>query len=332
MRRAGRVEVRMNSLIIPVYRNEDSISDLLDALAALNNRQQTELEVVFVVDGSPDQSHARLSEALDQMPFGSQLIALSRNFGSFAAIHAGLAAANGANFAVMAADLQEPPELMDEFFRLLESDSADVVIGTRDARADSLHSQLTAASFWWLYRKLINPQIPPGGVDVFACNRKFRDRLLLLDESHSSLIGLLFWLGFRRKAVSYERLPRRHGKSAWTLPRKLKYMLDSVFAFSDLPIRLLLGCGVFGIASAVLFGLLILTLRFAGNVAVPGYAATMTAILFFGGLNAFGLGIVGSYTWRAYANTQRRPLAVVMDKQTFSGTSRATTTIPDSGA
>lgn len=310
----------MNSLIIPVYRNEGSIADLLVALSALSVRQPTTgLEVVFVVDGSPDASHARLSAALGEMPFQSQLIALSRNFGSFAAIHAGLSSARGPHFAVMAADLQEPPELIEEFFRVLERDDADVVIGVRDARADPALSRVGAAAFWWLYRKLINSQIPPGGVDVFACNLGFRDRLLQLDESHSSLIGLLFWLGFRRTEVRYARRPRSHGKSAWTFARKLKYMLDSIFAFSDLPIRLLLGSGIAGLASSFVFGLLVLILRLGGSVPVPGYAAIMIAILFFGGLNAFGLGIVGAYTWRAYANTQRRPLAIIMDKQSFRG-------------
>jgi len=309
----------MNSLIIPVYRNEGSIPDLLVALSALSSTLTNELEIVFVVDGSPDRSYALLHDALPQMPFHSQLIALSRNFGSFAAIYAGLAAAKGLNYAVMAADLQEPPELVAEFFRRLDGDSADVVVGTRDARADPWLSRLGSDSFWWLYRKLINPQIPAGGVDVFGCNRKFRDQLMQLDESHSSLIGLLFWLGFRRDEVSYQRRERQHGKSAWTFRRKLKYMLDSVFAFSDLPIRLLLICGMLGLCSSALFGLVILVMRVAGDIAVPGYAATMTAILFFGGLNALGLGIVGAYVWRAFANTQRRPLAVVMHSQAFPG-------------
>jgi len=305
----------MNSLIIPVYRNEGSIPDLLAALIDLSATLAHELEVVFVVDGSPDQSHALLCDALPRMPFHSQLIALSRNFGSFAAIYAGLGAATGANYAVMAADLQEPPELVGEFFHRLGNDSADVVVGTRDAREDPLLSRLGASGFWWLYRKLINPQIPAGGVDVFGC----RDQFMQLDESHSSLIGLLFWLGFRRDEVSYQRRERQHGKSAWTFRRKLKYMLDSVFAFSDLPIRLLLICGMLGLCSSALFGLVILIMRVAGDIAVPGYAATMTAILFFGGLNALGLGIVGAYVWRAFANTQRRPLAVVMHSQAFPG-------------
>lgn len=305
------MDAGVNSLIIPVYRNEDSIPDLLDALRQLA-RSIRELEVVFVVDGSPDRCHVLLHESLQALPFRTQLILLSRNFGSFAAIRAGLEAARGERFAVMSADLQEPPELAAKFFSKLRGDEADVLIGTRDARKDPLASRISSALFWRLYRTLINTNIPSGGVDVFACNRVFRDHLLTLDETHSSLIGQLYWLGFRRANVSYARRARKYGKSAWTFRRKLKYMMDSVFAFSDLPIRLLLVTGVAGLATASILGVLVLVLRLIGNTAVPGYAATMLTILFFGGLNTFGLGIIGAYVWRAFANTQRRPLAIVM--------------------
>lgn len=305
------------SLIIPVYRNEASLQALLDALHHIARSLDGPFEAIFVVDGSPDNSYAYLRESLPKAPFASQLIVLSRNFGSFSAIRQGLKSARGEYFAVMAADLQEPPELSLEFFKQLDSDQADVVVGTRDARDDPFLSKLASRVFWNAYRHLVNRDIPPGGVDVFACNRKFLDHLLVMDERNSSLVGLLFWLGFRRSVVSYKRRAREHGKSAWTLRRKLTYMLDSVFAFSDLPIRILLALGIAGMSVALIFGAVVLAMRIFGYVAFPGYSATMTAILFFGGLNAFGLGIVGAYVWRAYANTQQRPLAVVMRSESF---------------
>ena len=307
----------MFSLIIPVYRNQESLPELIAAIAGINQSLDGKLEAVFVVDGSPDRSYALLREALPHASFASQLLVLSRNFGAFAAIRCGLQAASGNYFAVMAADLQEPPELAVEFFRRLEKDEADVIVGSRDARADPWSSKIASRLFWGLYRRLINPEIPSGGVDVFACNRHFLTHLLALDESHSSLIGLLFWLGFRRTVVPYARRARVHGKSAWSLRRKINYMLDSIFAFSDLPVRILLLIGTLGIGVALLFGFVVLTLRLLGSFAVPGYAATMTTIMFFGGLNALGLGIIGAYVWRAYANTQQRPLAIVMRSESF---------------
>jgi hypothetical protein len=165
------------------------------------------------------------------------------------------------------------------------------------------------------------PQIPPGGVDVFACNRPFRDQLLQLEERHSSLIAQIFWLGFRRKFVSYKRLARVHGKSAWTTSKKVAYLMDSIFSFTDLPIRLLIRVG--GIASALsfAFGLLVVAARLMGVINVPGYAATILVIVFFGALNLFAMGVVGSYAWRTYENTKARPLHVVLRRHEFSRSS-----------
>lgn len=310
----------MHSLVVPVYRNEDSIPELLDAIAQLSHRLDQPLEAVFVVDGSPDGSYALLRDRLPAMPFRSQLLAHSRNFGSFAAIRSGLAAAKGEDVAVMAADLQEPIELVERFYAVLDRDEADIVVGTRIARADPLLSRTASATFWWLYRRLVQPQIPVGGVDVFACNAKFRAELLSMGEANTSLIGQLFWLGMRRSVLPYERLERRHGRSGWSLSRKLKYLMDSVFAFSDLPIHLLIVVGVLGLGIATLLGGVVIGARLLGYVTLPGYAMTMLTLLFFGGLNTLGLGIIGAYVWRAYENTKQRPLAVVQHAQAFAGT------------
>ena len=309
----------MYSLIIPVYKNEESLPDLLAVLADMNEKLSGKLEVVIVVDGSPDNSYNILRQRLPEMPFASQLLLHSRNYGSFAAIRAGMEVASGTNFAVMAADLQEPPELALEFFRLLETDEADVVVGTRDARNDPWRSRWSSEIFWWVYCKFIIKDVPAGGVDMFGCNRQFRNELLSLDESHSSLIGLLFWLGFRRKTVAYQRRERQHGVSAWTLKKKINYLMDSIFSFSDLPLKLLISFGGIGVLFSVLFSLLVMMLKVTGWVEVPGYAATILTVLFFGALNTAGIGLLGAYVWRAYANTQGRPLSVVMRAESFSG-------------
>ncbi|MBA8888498.1 glycosyltransferase involved in cell wall biosynthesis [Dokdonella fugitiva] len=310
----------MHSLVVPVYGNEASIGELLEAIAGLARRLPQPLEAVFVVDGSPDRSNALLRDALPRMPFRSQLLAHSRNFGAFAAIRTGLAAARGDDVAVMAADLQEPIELIERFYDVLARDEADVVVGTRVARADPFFSRLASTTFWWLYRRLVLPQIPPGGVDVFACNRAFRTELLAMGEANTSLVGQLFWLGMRRAVLPYERLERRHGRSGWSFSRKLKYLMDSVFAFSDLPVRLLILVGGLGLGTSLLLGGVVAVARLLGYITLPGYAMTMLTLLFFGGLNTFGLGLIGAYVWRAYENTKQRPLAIVQRAQEFTGT------------
>ena len=302
------------SVVIPVYKNEGSIHRLLDALTEMNNSLDNEMEAVFVVDGSPDRSFELLKNALEQVNFSAQLLSHSRNFGSFPAIRSGLIAARGEYFGVMAADLQEPPELLVTFFKSLSADECDVAVGTREGRKDPLLSRISSSIFWGLYRRLIVPEMPSGGVDVFGCNRQFRDQLVQLEESRSSLIALIFWLGFRRKLVSYERQVRQEGKSAWTFKKKIDYMMDSIFSFTDLPIRLLIKIGSMGSILAIVLGLTVLIAKLSGLIEVPGYAATVIVVLIFGALNLLGLGLVGTYAWRAYENTKQRPLAVVAFK------------------
>lgn len=299
------------SIIIPVFKNEASIPRLLQALATIQSKMSEELEVVFVVDGSPDQSFKLLRDSLERLDFQAQLLAHSRNFGSFPAIRTGLAAARGEYFAVMGADLQEPPELISKFLTSLGIGECDVIVGTRNSRRDPLISRLSSNLFWKLYRTLVVKDMPEGGVDVFGCNLIFRDHLLKLEESRSSLIALIFWLGFRRKTVSYDRQLRQEGKSAWTLNKKIEYMLDSVFAFTDYPIRLLMRIGTLGLLFGLALGAVVLMTRLTGISAVPGYAATMITVIILGTLNLLGIGLVGTYAWRGYENSKQRPLAIV---------------------
>lgn len=299
------------SIIVPLYKNEESIKALLEALVDINKKLTSPLEVVFVIDGSPDQCCALLRATLNDLPFAAQLIAHSRNFGSFPAIRTGLMAAQGEYYAVMAADLQEPPELILSFFKSLERDECDVAIGTRSSRHDPFLSRLSATIFWSLYQKFIVVDMPKGGVDIFGCNRLFREKLLQLEESRSSLIALIFWLGFRRKMFDYERQPRLTGKSAWTFHKKLEYMMDNIFAFTDYPIKLLIRIGALGTILSVLSGIVVLIARLSGKIEVPGYTAIIITVLLLGALNLFGLGLVGTYAWRGYENSKRRPLTVI---------------------
>jgi glycosyltransferase involved in cell wall biosynthesis len=311
------------SLVIPVYKNEASLPEVIDVIASISRDLGGRVEAVFVVDGSPDASHAFLSRALDGAPFSSQLLLLSRNFGSFAAIREGLRQAAGPFFAVMAADLQEPGELVAQFFRTLETEPVDLTLGTREGRADPLGSRLSSGLFWALYRFFVQSEMPVGGVDVFGCNAAVRDQLLGLESVKTSLVGQLVWLGFRTKTIAYTRAPRKHGKSAWSLRKKVDYLLDSVFAFTDLPIKALLATGAFGLVVSAGVGIVVFVAKISGALEVPGYAATALMILFFAALNLFGLGIVGSYAYRAFENTKGRPAAILMSHRKFPGRGEA---------
>jgi glycosyltransferase involved in cell wall biosynthesis len=300
----------MCSLVIPVYRNEANLPRLLSELERLRQLVNGEFEVIFVVDDSPDRCLEILRDRLPAARFRSQLLALSRNFGSFAAIAAGMARARGARIAVMAADLQEPIELAVQFYGLLE-DRADVVFGIRGKRSDPWLSELSSNAFWWLYRKFVNREMPSGGVDVFGCTAEVRDHLLELQGVDTNLIAMLFWIGYRREYVVYDRQQRLEGKSAWTFGKKLRYSVNSIFNFTDLPIRILLYAGGISLLMALGTSALVIVAKLRGNIEVPGYTPTVLAVMFFGALTSLGFGIVGQYLWLGLHFARRRPAYIV---------------------
>jgi polyisoprenyl-phosphate glycosyltransferase len=309
----------VNTLIIPVYKNEESITDLLAAVTILYQKLANDLTVTFVIDGSPDTCHQLLQAALPAAVFPSKLIVHSRNFGSFAAIRTGLLQTEADFYAVMAADLQEPPGLILDFFKALASNSADLVLGARDGRKDPWSSRIFSELFWSFYRRYIIKELPRGGVDIFGCNRQVRDKVLEFGEARSSLIAQLMWVGFRRTVILYQRLPRLKGKSAWTFRKKVDYLMDSVFSFTDLPIKFLIKIGAFGAFTSFVVGVVVIASRLAGYTKVSGYTALMIAIVFFGAMNLLGLGIIGSYAQRGYENTKQRPLSIISNVQKFEG-------------
>lgn len=313
----------MYSVVVPVYRNEETLATLVDRLEDLAADLDAPMEVVFVVDGSPDGSLLLLRRLLSEpKAFSSQLVSLSRNFGSFSAVRAGLAVAEGDFIAMMAADLQEPVSLARDFFRALAGGAHDIAVGVRIERDDPAGDMLPARIFWWLYRRLVEPQIPKGGVDVFGCTRQVADHLLRLDESHTSLVGLIYWVGFRRVEVPYVRQPRPIGKSSWSFRRKVRYLLDSIFSFTDLPITVIIVIGALGVAVSMIWAAVVIAAWAAGSINVPGYTPLMLALFFVTSTILIALGLVGSYVWRTYENSKGRPGAIPMTHERFDGNGR----------
>lgn len=307
------------SVVVPVYGNQGTLGRLIELLTQVAGRLDGPMEAVFVVDGSPDGSLALLRRLLPEASIPSQLVVHSRNFGSFPAIRTGLAVARGEYLGVMAADLQEPPELMEAFFARLRTGEVDVTIGRRESRADPAVSSAAARTFWWLYRRTVNREIPPGGVDVFGCTREVATELLKLDEAHSSLVGLLFWVGFRREEVGYQRAARSEGVSGWTLHKRVRYLLDSVFSFTDIPISLLSTVGLLGGLITTVVAVIVFVGWAIGRIANPGYTPLMLVMLFSTFTLLSGLGIVGSYVWRTFENSKQRPVSIPMSVEAHDG-------------
>jgi glycosyltransferase involved in cell wall biosynthesis len=309
------------SIVIPVYKNQSTITNLVRNLTELEAKisSTADLECIFVIDGSPDLSDVLLRKELEGATFKGSVLNLSRNFGSNNAIRAGLRIVKGEYTAVMAADLQEPLDLYLNSLSILVRDEADIVLAKRVGRHDPLVSKIFSSLYWKFYRQLVNPEIPSGGVDVFACNRKVVRELNKFSETDSNLIGLLMWLGFRRETVDYVRQPRISGSSSWTFRKKVRHLLDSVYSFTDLPIVLMQLIGVFGVSFSILAGAGIIIARLLGYVHQPGYTPLMITLFLTTSAILLALGIVGGYVSRIYTNVKQRPYFLVRDEWSWDG-------------
>ena len=320
----GKKEVLPNyefaySVVIPVYKNQKSIGDLFTALENSFLSDSLKVEVIFVLDGSPDNSESLIRQLAKSSALEIKIIRHSRNFGSFAAIRTGLLHAKGEFVGVMAADLQEEPKTLIQLFNDLDLKNADIAFGVRVQREDPFISTLASNVYWKFYRHYINPEIPKGGVDIFACRNEVAAQINSMKEVNSSLIGLLFWVGYKRIFVEYNRQPRKHGRSAWTFSKKMKYMSDSIFSFSDLPIRLVRALGVIGFTFSIVFGSFLILASLAGKITVPGYAPLMLAIILGNSSVLIALSVLGSYLWRVYENSQMRPASILTLRQEKEG-------------
>ena len=305
------------SIVVPVFKNEESIDRLLNRVTSLASSLVGDVEAIFVVDGSPDSSLSLLQTSLPNTTFDSKIILLSRNFGAFSAIRAGLREADGTATVVMAADLQEPISLIEELLGLVVKDGVDVAVGVREARKDSFVSRFLSSSFWRFFNRLTTLEMPKGGVDIFALSRDARQKINEFEESSTSLVGLIYWIGFKRQEVSYLREKRAEGVSSWSLRKRINYAKDSITAFSEIPLSIFLWSGVIGaLVSLLLVVVLIVRLFMNQNDDISRQLVSI-GLLFVVSYLMSGLGLLGTYLWRVSDNVRKRPDSITWKKWEF---------------
>lgn len=298
------------SVVVPAYFNEDSVPELVGRLTDVARETPDErFEFVFVDDGSGDGTFALLSAAAEEDDRVS-VARLARNFGSNAAILAGLGYATGDAAVVISADLQDPPELIPELIHAWR-DGAQVVLATRRKRHDPIQARFFAAVFNRLVRRFVFSDFPPGGFDFMLVDRRVIDILVGLQEKNSYIFGQTMWVGFERRVVPYDRAERRGGRSRWTTAKKIKYFIDAFAAFSYLPIRLASIAGFCLAASGFLYILVIVAIYFAGKVAIQGWASLTAIVLLTSGVQLILLGVMGEYLWRTLDESRQRPPFVI---------------------
>jgi len=297
------------SIVIPVYYNSDTLELLYDDLKEKVLGKLEEYEIVFVDDGSGDNSWEIINK-IASMDKNVVATKLSRNFGEHAALLAGLSVCTGDCAVTKQADLQEDSTLILEMYESWKRGNK-VVLAIRGSRDENAVKKFFAGCYYWLVRKTINKDMPQGGCDCYLVDRQVIKVLEMMDEKNSSLTLQVMWVGFKTEKIYFHRKDREVGKSRWTLGKKIKLVVDSMMSFSYFPIRCMATVGfVFALLS--LIGI-ILTIKEKLTTGTPilGYASLMSVVLFGFGLIFIMLSMLGEYIWRTLEESRKRPPFII---------------------
>ncbi len=301
---------KLISFVFPVFNEAGNLPALYLALQPMLNELAFEAELLFVNDGSQDDS-LLLLQGLQASDSRIKIIDLSRNFGHQIAVTAGLDAALGLAVIVMDADLQDPPLVCLELVAKWQEGN-EVVYAQRRTRNDGFFKRASASFFYRTLRKLSDIDIPVDTGDFRLLDRRVVDEIKKFKEHNRFLRGMYSYVGFRQAAVQFDRAARLNGDSGYPLKQMIKLASDGILGFSTYPLKVISRIGV--TASLVALGGIIYVLFmkvFLPQYVVEGWSFIVIAVLFMGGLNLFMLGIVGSYIGRIYAESQNRPLYIV---------------------
>ena len=302
------------SVIVPCYFNEDNIPVTMRELVAneANFPADVNFEYVLVNDGSGDDTIGALQRAQAAHPGKIRIVDLAANVGSYNAIVAGMAHATGDCQAVITADMQDPPELMVQMYAYWQK-GFKLVIGNRQDREETGPSRWFAQLFHWLMKHLALKNIPDGGFDFVFFDRQVSQQVVAMQERNSNVFYLMVWLGFPYVNIPYVRRKREIGKSRWTLSKKIKLLIDSLLAFSFVPVRAISVVGLALGLIALIYGFYIIALRFISPNEPQGWTTLMVVVLFVSAFQMVALGVIGEYVWRGLDAARQRPLYVVKE-------------------
>jgi glycosyltransferase involved in cell wall biosynthesis len=301
------------SIICPCYNEEEVIDLFLDQITVTLAEVNKSYEIVFINDGSRDKTLEVLKAAKKRFDH-IRIINLSRNFGKEAAMTAGLDQARGEVVIPIDVDLQDPPELISDFITKWE-EGYDVVVAKRvDRTSDSFAKKLSAEFFYKFHNKISNVEIPNNVGDYRLMTRKVVDAILRLPESQRFMKGIFAWVGFKTAVVEYKREVRAAGKTSFNGWKLWNFALEGITSFSTVPLRVWLYIGLMISFMAFIYGSWIVIKTLVYGIDLPGYASMLTAVLFLGGIQLMGIGILGEYIGRIYKEAKRRPIYIIEDE------------------
>ncbi|HXB39574.1 MAG TPA: glycosyltransferase family 2 protein [Bacteroidia bacterium] len=299
------------SVIIPIYNEELNIPNLLTRLRPVVEKTSMSYELLFINDGSSDKS-LQLIKVLAQADSHVRYIDFSRNFGHQVAVTAGIDHCKGNIIAIIDADLQDPPELIEEMIALIKQGN-EVVYAKRRSRKDkNILKKAAYKTFYRLLARISNVEVPLDTGDFRVMTRKVAEVLKNMPEQHKFLRGQIAWLGFKQTFVEYDRDVRAAGEPGYTYKKLFKLAFDGITGFSNVPLRIatIMGFVVSGISLALILYALVGYFFFKSEMP-KGWASLMIAISFIGGVQLICIGIIGEYISRLQTDIRNRPLYIV---------------------
>ena len=303
--------MRTVSVIVPVYYNAESLPLLFRELTDVEQQllvRDVAMELVFVDDGSGDGSFGELLRIKAERP-ATKVIRLTRNFGAVHASKAGMFHVTGDGFLIIAADLQDPPQLIPEMVDHWLA-GAKFVVCARRRRRDPVLTTWPASIYYALLRVFVVRDYPTGGFDLALMDKAFLPYMRQSSKNANTPL-FAYWLGFKPTTILYDRRRREHGKSRWTLSKRLKFMIDSLLGFSVTPIRLISLVGIIVSVLSIVYGTVILVGALLGKSDFRGFPTIVVLMSFLFGLNIIMMGVIGEYVWRIFDEVNRRPESVI---------------------
>jgi dolichol-phosphate mannosyltransferase len=296
------------SIVIPVYFNEGSLKLIYQAIdeKVIKKNPEKTCEIIFVDDGSGDGSFRELMEIRTEHPRIVKVIKFVRNFGQLQAIMAGYKLARGKCVISISADLQDPPELINEMLHYHFSEDYNIVICSRDSRDESLFRRGTSEVFYYLMKRLSFSNMPSKGFDYVLLSDRVKNIILDNQETNAFFQGQILWTGFDIKFIPYKRQSRSVGVSRWTFSKKIKYLIDGVLSYSYFPLRIMSITGLVVAMLGFAYALVIFLDKLFGGMPAKGWAPLMIMILVLSGIQMLMLGIIGEYLWRALDQIRNR--------------------------
>jgi glycosyltransferase involved in cell wall biosynthesis len=301
------------NIIIPLYNEEDCFENLIDRLSTLLHSSKLDIEIILVDDGSNDSTPLKMRElSLNNNKF--QSIFLSRNFGHQMALSAGLKYCNAKEaILVIDADLQDPPELLEEFYRQYKA-GFDVVYAIRKKRDSSFILKIAYKLFYRVMKRFSYIDIPLDSGDFSLISRRVADHLTEMPEESRFLRGMRSWVGFRQIGIPVERPERTKGDSKYSLGKLISLAFNGIFNFSKYPIRLTMFMGIIALSISLIYFIITLFKKIYIGGVPSGFTALLFTIILFGGIQLIAIGIIGEYVLRIFFQVKNRPLYIVSER------------------